>query len=192
MPRVIYISSTGVYGQVEGEWVDESTPCRPTREGGRAALAAEEVLRGHPLGQCSVVLRLAGIYGPDRIPRAGDIVAGRPIDAPAEGFLNLIHVEDAARIVVAAAERDLSLPALYCVTDGHPTFRRDYYTELARLLSAPPPMFSPPDEKSHARQRAGSDKRVSNRRMMSELAVELAYPSFREGLAAIVRGKEAA
>lgn len=186
-PRVLYISSTGVYGQTDGDWVDETTPCEPTREGGRASLAAENLLRAHPLGGRSVVLRLAGIYGPDRIPRAADLLAGKPIDAPADGYLNLIHVEDAARIVVAAAELDANEPKLYCVSDGHPPLRREYYEELAQLLHAPPPTFIPPDEHSHARQRAGSDKRVSNRRMQEDLRVELRYPSYREGLAAIVK-----
>ena len=66
--RLIYISTTGVYGPADGDWVDEVTPPDPQREGGRASLAAEQVLAAHPLGQRSVILRLAGIYGPGRVP----------------------------------------------------------------------------------------------------------------------------
>ena len=62
--RFILISSTGVYGDAGGEWVDEESECRPTHEAGRALLAAEEVLRGHPLGRQGIILRLAGLYGP--------------------------------------------------------------------------------------------------------------------------------
>lgn len=196
-PLFIYISSTGVYGDAGGDWVDEQTECRPTREGGKASLAAEQVLAAHPLGAKSVVLRLAGIYGPDRIPRREPLMRGEPIDAPADGYLNLIHVDDAARTVLAvekkfadyhSSDNQLSLPQTYCVSDGNPGLRREYYTELARLLNAPEPTFSAPCPTSPAAQRAASDKRISNAKLLREIGVELAYPSFREGLAAIVKG----
>jgi nucleoside-diphosphate-sugar epimerase len=184
--RVIYISSTGVYGPASrGDWVNEDSPCQPTREGGKASLAAEQVLREHRLGKRGVVLRLAGIYGPGRIPRAGDLQAGKPIDAPAEGWLNLIHVDDAAQIVLRA-EATASLPNLFVVSDGHPVVRGDYYRELASLLGAPPPQFVTPDPTSPAAQRARSDKRVDNRRLLDQLRPTFQYPSYREGLRAIV------
>jgi nucleoside-diphosphate-sugar epimerase len=184
--KFIYISSTGVYGHVTGSEVDEDTPCHPTREGGRACLAAEEVLRASPFGDKSVILRLAGIYGPGRTPRSADLLAGKPIDAPAAGWLNLIHVEDAARIVLLAEER-AEPPKLYVVSDGQPALRGDYYRELARLLGAPAPQFSQPAAESPAAQRAASDKRINPQRLFADLHPTLLYPSFREGLAAIVR-----
>jgi nucleoside-diphosphate-sugar epimerase len=186
--RIIYISSTGVYGQSDGEWVDESSPCRPTREGGRACLEAEEVLRTHPLGKRAIVLRMGGLYGPGRISRRAELEAGRPIAAAERGFLNLIHVDDAARIVLAAEARSAS-PSLYNVTDGHPVQRGDYFRELARLASAPSPRFEPPPESDPRAQRAASDKRVSNRALLSAFEPKLQFPSYREGLAAIVVGK---
>ena len=82
--RFIYISTTGVYGPAGGEWVDEATPPDPQREGGRASLAAEQALAAHPLGQRSVILRLAGIYGPGRVPFFDELRAGEPIPAPRE------------------------------------------------------------------------------------------------------------
>ena len=185
--KVIYISSTGVYGQVSGDDVDEHSPCHPTREGGTACLAAEEVLRASRFGCRSLILRLAGIYGPGRIPRSADLIAGKSIDAPAAGWLNLIHVEDAARIVLLAEER-VALPRTYVVSDGQPVQRGDYYVELARLLNAPPPRFTDPPPNSPAAVRAASDKRVQPRRMFGELRPQLLYPSYREGLAAIVAG----
>jgi nucleoside-diphosphate-sugar epimerase len=196
-PLFIYISSTGVYGDAGGDWVNEQTECRPTREGGKASLAAEQVIAVHPLGKKSIVLRLAGIYGPDRIPRREPLLRGEPIDAPADGYLNLIHVEDAARVALAAekkyadnhsSDNQRSLPQTFCVSDGNPGLRREYYTELARLLQAPEPTFTVPCPTSPAAQRAASDKRISNAKLLRELDVTLNYPSFREGLAAIVKG----
>ena len=183
--RFVYISSTGVYGNVAGDWVNEDTVCQPTREGGKACLAAENLLRSHPLGKRSIILRLAGIYGPGRIPRAKDLLAGKPIDAPAAGYLNLIHVDDAARIALLAEER-AETPSLYVVSDGQAVVRSEYYKWLAQLLKAPPPKFVPAPPDSPAAQRAGSDKRINPARLMRDLHPELLYPSYREGLAAIV------
>jgi nucleoside-diphosphate-sugar epimerase len=183
--RFLYISSTGVYGQAAGEWVDENTPCQPLRDGGKASLAAEEILRGSAFAPKAVVLRLAGIYGPGRIPRAKDLQAGAPIAAPSDGWLNLIHVEDAAEIVLLAAQYAM-LAKTYVVSDGQPVLRADYYRELARLLAAPPPQFVSPPADSPAAQRAGSDKRINPARLFAELQPTLRYPSYREGLAAIV------
>jgi nucleoside-diphosphate-sugar epimerase len=183
--RVIYVSSTGVYGDAAGDWVDEQTPCRPTRPGGIACLRAEELLAADRLGYRSIVLRMAGIYGPGRVPRSEAIQSGEPIAAPADGYLNLIHVDDAAQVVLSA-ERDPPLPRTYVVSDGHPVERREYYRELARLLGAPEPQFITPDANTPAAERAAADKRVSNRRMLEELSVTLRYPSYREGLVQIV------
>ncbi|MEX2173376.1 MAG: NAD-dependent epimerase/dehydratase family protein [Pirellulaceae bacterium] len=183
--RLIYISSTGVFGQAAGDQVDEDSACQPTREGGRACLAAEQLLQSSLLADRSIILRLAGIYGPARIPRSKDLLAGRPIDAPAAGWLNLIHVEDAARIVLAA-EQQAEPPKLYVVSDGQPVLRDNYYRHLANLLGSPAPRFVEPPADSPAAARAGSDKRVNPWRLYSELSPELLYPSYREGLAAIV------
>lgn len=188
--RLIYISTTGVYGQTDGSWIDESSSCEPARDSGRAFVAAEQALTSHPLGRQSVILRLAGIYGPDRIPLAGMLKAGQSLPVPDGGHLNLIHVDDAAAAVLAA-ERIAPLPGLYCVADGNPAPRGEYYSELARLLDAPPPRFELPEKNSPKASRAATNKLVRNARMLTELRVTLRYPSFREGLAAIVRAEEA-
>jgi nucleoside-diphosphate-sugar epimerase len=187
--RFIYISSTGVYGQSHGDWVDETSDCHPAREGGRACLQAEQLLQQHPLGAASVILRMAGIYGPGRIPRRERLQAGLPIAAPADGFLNLIHVDDGAQAVLAAEQRAES-PGMYCVSDGNPVVRGQYYQELARLLGAARPRFEPPSPDAPVTRRAGSSKRVSNRRLVEQLGVRLRYPSYREGLAAILAEEE--
>jgi len=193
IPRFIYISSTGVYGDADGAWVDEGTECRPEREGGRACLAAEEAIAAHEVGASAVILRLAGIYGPGRIPRAEALKRYEPIDAPADGYLNLIHVDDAARVVsaVEGMKRNRKLPRTYNVADGNPGLRREYYTELARLLGAPKPVFVDPAVGSPAAARAAADKRISNRRLCEEVGATFLYPSYREGLWAIVAEERA-
>jgi nucleoside-diphosphate-sugar epimerase len=189
--RFVYISSTGVYGQTDGERVDETSECRPVREGGRACLEAERLLSAHPLFALAVVLRLAGLYGPGRIPSRQQLMAGQPLAVPADGCMNLIHVDDAASVVLAA-ERRAPLPRLYVVSDGQPVERRIYYEELARLLGAAAPCFVNAPPGSEALARSATDKRIDNARMRGELAVQLAYPSYREGLASIVAGERAA
>jgi nucleoside-diphosphate-sugar epimerase len=180
--RFLYISSTGVYGPGDGGWIDEDTPCHPDREGGQACLAAEQALAASPLGPRSILLRLAGTYGPGRLPRAADLLAGRPVAAQPDTHLNLIQVDDAARIVLLAEQA--VAPRTYVVSDGHPVLRREYFAELARLLRAPPPTFAPPSPESPP-QRGASDRKASNARLLGELRPQLEYPSYREGLAAL-------
>jgi nucleoside-diphosphate-sugar epimerase len=190
--RIIYISTTGVYGNASGEWVDEDTPPDPQREGGRASLAAEEALAAHPLGKRGIILRLAGIYGPGRIPFLDQLRAGEPIPAAGDGFLNLIHVDDAAAVVCAAAEHEgnrgavPAMPRLYCVSDGHPVQRGDYYREVARRIGAPSPQFVAPDPNSPRAARAANDRRVRNTRLLAELKVQLVFPDYCAGLSAIL------
>ena len=183
--RIITISSTGVYGQTDGGWVDESSPCRPTREAGRAFLAAERVLAEHPLGDRGIVLRLAGIYGPGRLPRKADILAGRPLRVPLQSYLNLIHVEDAARVVLAAEAR-ANPPRTYLVADSHPAERQPFFDYLAELLGAPRPQYEQPSPEALAKHHASSNKRIRNQRMLDELSIQLNYPTYREGLAQVV------
>jgi nucleoside-diphosphate-sugar epimerase len=186
--RFIYISTTGVYGPASGEWVDEATPPDPRRDGGRASLAAEQILAAHPLGARGVILRLAGIYGRARIPFIDKLRSGEPIPAPVSGYLNLIHVVDAAEVVLAADTLAPfeNTPRVYCVSDGHPVERGEYYSEIARQISAPAPKFVDPDPNSPRAARAESNRRISSERMLAELRVELAYPDYRAGLAAIL------
>jgi nucleoside-diphosphate-sugar epimerase len=186
--RVIYISTSGVYGPGNGEWVDEQTPPDPRREGGRASLAAEETLAAHPLGKNSIVLRLAGIYGPGRIPFLDKLREGEPIPAPTAGHLNLIHVEDAAAVVVAADSLRFFEwgPRVICVSDGHPVLRGEFYREVARQIGAQPPTFVAPEPGSPRAIRAESDRRIRNTRMLDELGVKLKYDDYRAALAAIL------
>jgi nucleoside-diphosphate-sugar epimerase len=192
-PRLIFISSTGVYGEADNGWVDEDSPCHPARESGRALLAAEKLLAAHPLASCGVILRLAGLYGPGRLPRASELLSEKPLARSSGSFVNLIHVDDAAAVVLAAEVRARP-PCTYVVSDGHPAERRAYDEYVARLLGARKPQFVERAAEDGGRDGGGTvdagrgrgGKRVRNRRMLKELRVRLLYPTFREGLAAAV------
>ncbi len=180
--KFVYVSSTGVYGQNDGQWVDEDAVCEPTREGGQACLAAEKMLACSAVAKRLACLRLAGLYGPGRLPMRAILDSDQPIALPVNGYLNLIHVEDAADVVWAALDFQ-ELPRTWNVSDGVPVIRREYYAEMARQLGVPVPQFVAPAAAVSAAERAQADKRVSNRRMLRDLSVELRFPSYREGLA---------
>lgn len=182
--RFLYISSTSVYGQNDGSWVDENSPCDPVQPGGRCCVAAERLIRQHfPAGDSirhAVILRLAGIYGPGRLlSRIADLKAGTPLSGNPDAWLNLIEVTDAVQAVDAAAQ--VPQPGLlYLVADDQPVARRDYYNRLAELVGAASPRFD--DSQPAKRGSGGLNKRCSNQRMKTELGVQLKFPTFAEGL----------
>ena len=96
--RFVYASSTGVYGQTGGEWVDEESPTEPQHESGRVVLEAEGRVRAWAdrRGASAVILRFAGLYGPGRIVRRTMLERAEPIPGDPEKFLNLVHIDDAA------------------------------------------------------------------------------------------------
>ncbi len=183
--RLVYASSTSVYGQWDGEWVDETTLAEPIQEGGRVCLEAEHVASdwAQEEGASLVVLRLSGLYGPDRVIRRALVEQGEPIPGDPAGYLNLVHIDDAAQAAIAAL--DAARPdSLYLVSDDRPVERREYYALAARLLDAPPPIYEPP-----AAGRVGTDQRTPNRRianfrMRAGLDVDLRYPDILAGLPA--------
>jgi nucleoside-diphosphate-sugar epimerase len=186
--RFLYVSSTSVYGQQDGTWVDETSPTEPTEESGKAAVEAENLLRSRLPD--AVILRFAGIYGPWRLLRQQAIESGQPLTGDPERWLNLIHVTDGARAVLAAQQ--LAQPGqVYNIADGYPGTRRQFYTELARLLEAPEPRFSEAEGSAQASAGDLANRRVSNTRMRKELKVHPHYPSFEEGLPASWRRMQA-
>lgn len=180
--RFIYVGSSSVYGQTDETWVDEDAATEPQEEVGKIVLDAEKVLRQR-LPQ-AILLRFAGIYGPGRLLRQESIQAGKPIVGNPDRWLNLIHVDDGARAVVAAAGK--ARPGrIYNVCDGQPVPRRDFYVELARWLKAPGPQFIlPPPGAASPHEK--SNRRIANRRMTVELSTALMYADYRQGLAASV------
>lgn len=181
--RWLLVSSTSVYGQNDGSWVDESSPCEPKQPNGRVCLEAEQTFwRGieEQRGVTGHILRFAGIYGPGRLLqrvaalKSGIVLSGRP-----NAWLNLIHVDDGARIVDLAS-RTNEPNGTWLVVDDRPLERREYYVRLAQLVGAPNPEFEQlPQLVSASGDR---NKRCSNRRIRELLGVKLVYPTFETGL----------
>jgi nucleoside-diphosphate-sugar epimerase len=168
-PRVVFSSSTGVWGDERGGIVSEATPPDPSREAGRVLVAAERMLATHPVGP-GTALRFAGLYGPGRLPRLADLRAGRSIATDPDSWLNLVHVDDAAHVVVAVADAPAPRP-LYVVSDGTPVRRRNWYGRLAELAGGPPPVW----DESAPRSRGG-DKRVDSALVWADLGIRPAHP----------------
>jgi nucleoside-diphosphate-sugar epimerase len=173
--RLIYVSSTSVYGQTDGSRVDESSPTEPVEESGRIVLDAERTLQMR-LPEATI-LRFAGIYGPNRVLRKAAILKGDPLVGDAEKWLNLIRVEDGASAVLAAEARGTP-GETYNVSDGTPMTRREFYTTMAGYLGAPAAKFEPGPPPATPE----ANRRLSNRKMLDDLGVSLKYPDFRVGL----------
>jgi nucleoside-diphosphate-sugar epimerase len=181
-----YLSTTAVYGDHQGAWVDEDTPVAP-----QSARAVQRVLAERQWlasGLPVQVFRLAGIYGPGRGPfqKVRDGTA-RQILKPGQVF-SRIHVEDIAAILEASiAHPDPG--RIYNVCDDDPAPPEAVLTHAARLLHLPDPPAVPFDQAEMtpmARSFYTENKRVRNDRIKAELGVHLAYPSYREGLAALL------
>jgi nucleoside-diphosphate-sugar epimerase len=185
-----YLSTTGVYGDHAGAWVDEDSPRRPSKARTHRRVAAEDAW----ISRGAAVFRLAGIYGPTRsaIEKVASGTAMRVIK-PGKVF-NRIHVDDAVRVLEAAISRTgperLEHGRAYNVADGHPAAADEVIAHAAELLGVPLPpevAFEQAQLSAMARSFWQDDVRVANTRILSELGVELAYPSYRSGLADCLR-----
>ena len=179
--HLIYISSTGVYGDFGGAWIDETAPAIPTREGGKACLEAEQMIATSRFGNASTVLRFAGIYGPDRVPTKALIESNQWKKLSANGYLNLIHVDDGARIIEAVAAQSPS-GQLYLVSDGHPPLRREYYEYIARHFGVAEIPWEEV-ESTPENSRSANNKRICNNKLIERYDINFEHPNFRSGLA---------
>ncbi|MEL6978489.1 MAG: SDR family oxidoreductase [Pseudomonadota bacterium] len=193
-----YLSTTGVYGDHHGAWIDETAALTPATERGRHRVEAESAWRaveerhGLPLH----IFRLAGIYGPGRGPfaklRGG---TARRIVKDGQVF-SRIHVDDIAQILEASM-RQPRPGAAYNVCDDEPAPPQDVIAHAAALLEMTPPPETPFEEAAAtmtpmAASFYSESKRVSNALMKRELGVTLAYPTYREGLSAVLEAEAAA
>ena len=186
-----YLSTTGVYGDRAGGWVDEDSDLRPSGRRGERRVAAERSwLEWGAGGRAAVqVFRLAGIYGPGRsaIDRARE-GAARRVAKPGHLF-SRIHVEDVATVLEASIARPAS-GRVYNVCDDEPAPQSDVVAHACALLGvAPPPEtpFARAGLSPAARSFWADNRRVRNDRIKTELGVELAFPDYRSGLRAIAR-----
>lgn len=185
--RYVHLGSTSVYGQTDGSWVDEDSPTQPAAETARVLVATEELLRGAAAaGFPAVLLRVAGIYGPDRGRLFQQLLRGAArLDGDGSRWLNQVHRDDVAGAIEAALERGKA-GRVYNVADGEPVTQRDFLFWLADALGRPRPGAAAPDE-ARPRRRGATNKRVSSRRLREELGWQPRYPTFREGYAEAVR-----
>ncbi len=181
--RFVYTGSTSVYGQTDGGDVDETSPTEPTAATAAVLVNAEQLLlsaqreREFP----TIVLRLAGIYGPGRGYWLRQFLAGEArIEGEGHRILNLVHRDDVVGAILAVLERGQA-GEVYNVVDDAPVTQRGMYTWLAARLNRPlPPTV--PEDRSAPRKRGRTDKRVSNRKLKTEVGYRFRYPTFREGL----------
>lgn len=189
--RIILVGATGIYGDCHGAWVDEDHPPSPDSDRGRRRLDAERALQSwsEARGVAIAILRVAGIYGPGRLPR-DRIEKGLPVLSEQQSpWSNRIHIDDLVQACIAAAQARPG--GIYNVADGHPSSMTDYFFQVADRLGLPRPPALPLDA---IRDRLSpgmlsylaESRRLDNRRLRDELGVRLRYPTLAEGLAASV------
>lgn len=190
--RIVYISTSGVYGNCNGAWIDENQPLNPESDRAHRRVDAETTLAHWCTDRQVeyVILRVPGIYGPGRLPRAR-LQKKLPVVHAAESpFTNRIHADDLAGLCIAAMQHGTSTHA-YNVSDGNPTTMADYFTRCAQLLDLPaPPQVSfaeaqqqfTPAMLSFLRE----SKRLKTHKMQAELHYTLRYPTLSAGLPACV------
>ena len=186
--RIVYISTSGVYGDVHGAWVTEESPVHPTTDRSRRRLDAEQALQQwSTLNRVPIViLRVPGIYGPGRLP-IEVVKSGRPILRESESmYSNRIHADDLANVAVVAGLDDRP-PGIYNVSDGQPGTMAQYFKAVADLIGVP----RPPEVSLDEAQRILSaemmsylteSRRIDNAKMLRDLRVSLRYPNLADGL----------
>ncbi len=192
--RYIYTSSTGVYGDHGGDWVDEETPLDPQTEKTAVLAEAERVALERPqeFGFDGTVARFAGLYGPERYRLE------RYIDGPVtEGYLNMVHRDDAAGSVAHLLANDQARREAVVVVDDEPVSKWEFADWLAEQCGVPEPPKQTKEERladenlsKTARRRIQTSKRCSNEKLRG-LGYEFAYPTFREGYKAAINSYSA-
>jgi nucleoside-diphosphate-sugar epimerase len=187
--RLVYTSSTGVYGDHDGDWVDETTPLEPTTEKTEVLAAAEDVAleAAATAGIDGTVARFAGLYGPDRYRLE------RYLDGPVtEGYLNMVHRDDAAGAVAHLLDGDLARGEVVLVVDDEPVSKWTFADWLADQCGVDHPpkrtkreRLAAGDLSEAARRRILTSKRCSNGYLRS-LGYEFEFPTYREGYRAAV------
>ncbi len=182
--RLVYASSTGVYGQTDGGEVDETSKTDPKTESGKACLEAERLIMDRARGESpmsATILRFAGLYGPQRVIRRKLLEQGEPIVGDPNKWLNVVHIRDAARAALRALESFEAGP-MYLVADDRPVARREYYECVSRILGVASPRFVEPKPGALDFSRDESNKRISNDRIKAELGWSPEFSDCTSGL----------
>lgn len=191
--RLVYASTTGVYGNRQGRWTDETTPPAPGNDRAWRRLDAERRLRASAWH--AAVLRVPGIYGPDRLPLER-LRTAVPVPMPGEdNYTNHIHAEDLARACIVALYR-AAPTRVYNTIDDTQLRLGEYLDRVADRVGLPRPPRAPWDAVRAAAgpQRVSfmsESRRLRNRRMKRELRLRLLYPDVDAGLAAVVPAQAA-
>jgi nucleoside-diphosphate-sugar epimerase len=198
--RVLFVSSTAVYGDAGGRWIDEGTTPEPGGFSGRIMREAEELLfdRLGGTGIAPVALRLGGIYGPSRTRLIDQVRTGTAVIPAEPRYTNRIHRDDAAAAIVQLCTMDAVPNPVYVGVDNDPAELGDVFCFLAAELGLPrPPSSAAADSKTGgdgggapkaaAEPARGGNKRCSNA-LLRSTGFELLYPSFREGYRDILAG----
>jgi nucleoside-diphosphate-sugar epimerase len=183
--RILYTSSTAVYGQKDGQWVDETSPTEPDRRRGQILLEAEEIVRSQDAH--GIVVRYGGIYGPGRQRYINLVKSGRAscYDGP-KRYTNKNHLADCAGILQHLMTLEDPYEA-YNGTDPNPTDRCEILTWLAHQLDVPEPDVKPIEEASFRIK--ATNKRISSERLRNS-GYEFVYPSYKEGYAPLLEEEE--
>jgi len=186
--KFVLISTTGVYGDCKGAWIDESTPLNPVADRALRRADAEQQVQQF----CSrldiplVILRVPGIYGPGRVPVAR-IKSGQPVvskqDSP---FTNRIHADDLVNVCEKALLNP-NISGIYNVTDGHPGTMYDYFTGVASAMNLPAPPVISLQQAQHQLSAGmlsymAESRRIGNSKLLKDFAIELQYPDLQAGL----------
>lgn len=180
--KFVYTSSTSVYGQTDGSVVKESSPAEPAVETSRVLVETEKLILEafHRDKFPAIILRVAGIYGPDRGHWFKQFLKNEArMDGDGARFLNMIHRDDVAGCITAALKRGRP-GEIYNAVDDEPVKQRTFFEWLGAALGKYPPP-SAPNNPGEGRKRGITNKRVSNRKLKMELGYQFKYPNFRKG-----------
>jgi nucleoside-diphosphate-sugar epimerase len=188
-PRVVYTSSTSVYGQNDGSLVDETSPAEPAAETARVLLETERELlaASQQRNFTAMILRVAGIYGPGRGHWLQQFLKGEArLDGKGERILNMIHRDDVIGSIIAALERGEG-GEIYNAVDDEPVSQLNFFSWLAETLGKPMP-DSNFENIDATRKRGITNKKISNSKLKCQLGYQFKYPTFREGYTSCARG----
>ena len=183
--KFVYTSSTSVYGQNDGSLVKEGSPTEPQAETAQVLVETEKVLleAARTKQFPSVILRVAGIYGPGRGHWFKQFLRDEAkIEGKGERMLNMIHLEDVIGAVMAALKNGRA-GEVYNAVDDEPVSQLKFFEWLGGALDKPLPPAVPEDAEAN-RKRGVTNKKVSNRRLKMELGYQFKYPTFRQGYTA--------